>query len=165
MIRRALEVDLAAIARLNASVLELHAKNEPWAFRCPVGDREALAWFAGILKDPAVRFWVAEDDSGSLLGYLFAREVTAEATWMRPSQHHLMLEHVVVDAAHRRCGIGHRLVSEFLAEAKRAHIPRTGLFTWSFNKDAHRFFHRFGFEAVHQRMELAMPVRTEPDAR
>ena len=156
MIRPALEADIAAIVRLNADVLALHTENAPWAYHCPKTDAEPVAWFSAILKEPATRFWVEVDEGNVVRGYLFAKEIISEATWMRPAQHYLMLEHIVVSPDHRRCGLGHGLLTEFLAEAKRLGVERIGLFTWSFNRGAQLFFQRYGFKAVLQRMEKSV---------
>jgi hypothetical protein len=91
MIRPALEADIAAIVRLNADVLALHTENAPWAYHCPKTDAEPVAWFSAILKEPATRFWVEVDEGDVVRGYLFAKEIISEATWMRPAQHYLML--------------------------------------------------------------------------
>jgi hypothetical protein len=60
-IRQATEADLSALVRLNSTVQELHARNEPAAFKLPSHDSAGKELFQKLLNEPDHCVLVAED--------------------------------------------------------------------------------------------------------
>jgi ribosomal protein S18 acetylase RimI-like enzyme len=63
------------------------------------------------------------------------------------------LYHLAVAPAHRRNGLGTKLVRRCVAELKRAGIPRCNVFFYVKNKRGERFWRKLGWE---KRSELCM---------
>jgi ribosomal protein S18 acetylase RimI-like enzyme len=150
-IRRATEADLSALVRLNSIVQELHARNEPAAFKFPSDDSASKKLFQTLLNEPEHCVLVVEQGQ-AVVGYLFAREVKKDGDWLSPAQRHFMLENIGVDPAFRRQGFGRALIGAFFAEAKARGILRTEVVHWSFNENASRFFRKQGFAPMYVRM-------------
>lgn len=150
-IRRATEADLPTLVRLNAMVQELHAGNEPTAFKRPSLDPTSRAMFQKHLTELGTCILAAEADQG-VAGHLFAQETKKDADWLRPAQRYWMPEHIAVDPAFRRQGIAHALMAGYFDEAKTRGISRAELVYWDFNEAAGRFFHELGFVPMHLRM-------------
>ena len=152
VLRAATEADVSDLVRLNASVQEMHARHVPTHIKMPSADPGCAEFFRKILADPTACLIVAVEES-SIAGNFFAKEVKQEESWIRPALRTFMLEHIAVDPALRRKGIGHALISRFFDEARSRGIGRLGLCCWAFNEDGRRFFRRHGFTEVHTRWE------------
>jgi len=63
---------------------------------------------------------------------------------------------LVVSKAHRRQGIGRRLVADAVRIAKAAGCDTVELTTGLMREDAHRFYRALGFEATSLRMTLTL---------
>jgi GNAT superfamily N-acetyltransferase len=152
VLRPATEADLPSLVRLASIVQEMHAHHAPAHIKMPSADPGCAELLRKMLTDPAACIIVAEEGQ-SVIGNFFAKEVKQEESWIRPELRTFMLEHIVVDPAVRRKGIGRRLIEQFFDEAKTRGIGQVGLCCWSFNEAANRFFRRHGFAELHVRME------------
>ena len=152
VLRAATEADLPDLVRLNAYVLDLHARHEPGHFKPSSDDPGPADMFRKLLADAAACLVVAEEGE-AVVGSFYAQDVAREESWIRPASRTFMLEHLVVDPAFRRKGIGQALINRFFDEARTRGIFRVGLFCWNFNEDGRRFFRRHGFAELHARYE------------
>ena len=152
VLRRATEADVPDLVRLNVGVQEMHARHAPDHIKMPSGDPGCAEMFRQMVVDPTACLVVAQEGQ-AVVGYFFAKEVKQEESWIRPALRTFMLEHFVVDPAHRRKGIGQALISRFFDEARGRGIARVGLCCWAFNEEGRRFFRRHGFEEIHARWD------------
>jgi len=154
-LRPATASDLPALVRLSSSVQELHARSVPAHIRMPTSDPGCAGLFRKALAEPTACLVVAEK-AELVVGSFCAQEMTREENWLRPALRIFTLEHIVVDPAFRRQGIGDALIKRFLAEARSRRIDRADLVCWNFNEEANQFFRRHGFREVHARYERAV---------
>lgn len=159
MIRTAVVSDLGGIARLNRFVHELHAQNVPSRFKHPKGTDEFLSWFTPVLHEHD-SFVIVADVSDVVVGYLYAKEVKKEESWIRPHSNFFMLHHIAVAPKFQKGGIGSQLLDALFEEGERRGIPKVELDVWTFNENAKRFFTRFGFTAFNQRMDVTINQRS-----
>ena len=152
LLRPAIEADLPALVRLNSSTQELHAQHVATHFKMPSADPGCAELLRKTLADPKACVVVAEEGQ-AVVGYFFAQEVAREESWIRPALRHFVLEHIAVDFAWRRKGIGQTLIERFFEESKSRGIGQVGLYCWRFNENANRFFGRNGLTELYVRME------------
>jgi ribosomal protein S18 acetylase RimI-like enzyme len=143
-VRRATPLDLPAIGRLGALLIEEHHAYDPKRFLAArVRTPADYAGYLGTqLEDPDVAVLVAED-VGAIVGYAYAANEGYD--WMALRGPAGVLHDVVVDPAHRGRGIGRQLVEATLAYLKARGAPRVLLFTAEQNEAAHRLFAKTGF--------------------
>ncbi|HET8628827.1 MAG TPA: GNAT family N-acetyltransferase [Thermomicrobiales bacterium] len=152
-IRRATADDAAVVALLNRHVQALHAAAWPAIFKPPAdGDGRAAA-FAALLADPDAAIFIAEV-GGAPAGYVYARVERRPDNPFSYAGETLFVEHISVEPAYQRRGLGERLLGEAVALAREAGIPRVALAVWSFNDRARRFFAAQGFTAWQERLYL-----------
>jgi ribosomal protein S18 acetylase RimI-like enzyme len=157
-IRRATADDAAVVARLNRHVQGLHAAAWPAIFKPPADDDGRAAAFAALLADPDTAIFIAEV-GGEPAGYVYARVERRPDNPFGYAGEALFVEHLSVEPAHQRRGIGERLLGEVVALARAASIPRVALAVWSFNDRARRFFAAQGFAAWQERLYLEVASR------
>jgi GNAT superfamily N-acetyltransferase len=144
--RRARVSDLMALVRM----LSVDAIRERAEVVGETLDPAYLAAFAEIDRDPNQQLLVAELD-GRVVG-------TLQLTFIR----HLMyqggliaqIEAVRVDESLRGLGIGAKLMTHAIDEARRRGAVRVQLTTNKQREAAHRFYRRLGFVASHEGMKL-----------
>jgi ribosomal protein S18 acetylase RimI-like enzyme len=143
-IRRAEEADLPTVGKLGAMLVRAHFAFDQQRFMAPGANlEEGYAWFLGTqMKEPDVVIFVAEQDR-AIVGYVYAG--MEPRNWKELREAAGFIHDVVVDAAHRRSGIGAALV-EAASEWLRHHgAPRIMLWTAEQNSSAQRLFLRLGF--------------------
>ena len=71
-IRQAITTDSLLLSSLCVDVQSLHAKHHPDFFKTPTSDDFAASFFDGMLADPAVSIFIAEEN-GQALGYILCK--------------------------------------------------------------------------------------------
>lgn len=143
-IRPATRADVPALGRLGALLVRVHHDFDPRRFlEATPGTEEGYGRFLGTqLADPDVVLLVAAR-GGEVLGYAFGGvEGTDYMSLRGPAG---VLHDIVVDPAHRSCGIGARLLAAALEALEARGVPRVVLSTAERNAAAQRLFARAGF--------------------
>lgn len=143
-IRPAAPPDLPAMAALAARLVHEHHASDPLRFMLPEDvERGYLHWFGREQKSPAVVMRVADDDSGAVVGYAYARVEPRD--WNALLDTCGALHDIYVDAAARRGGVGEALLRATLDGLLALGAPRCVLHTMWGNAAAQRLFERVGF--------------------
>jgi len=143
-IRAAKPADTAAIGRLGALLVRLHHDLDPQRFIAATSRTEsAYGSFLGTqLADPNIVILAAERN-GEVIGYSYAGVEGTDYMALRGPAG--ALYDIVVDPAHRRHGVGRKLLDATLAALKARGAPRVVLSTAERNESAQRLFARAGF--------------------
>ena len=144
IVRRAGVDDIGGLARSSAALFA-----EDGAARDPLRNRDWPAqhgeqWCADLLKDDNALVLVAEAGE-DVVGHLIGSFSGASAMWTG-SRAELVSMHV--DAAHRGCGAGGRLVEDFRTWAQECGAVRLQVSAYIANQGAVRFYNRHGFAAL-----------------
>ena len=151
MIRQAERRDVSALVELNAHVHQPHVDAHPDIFRT-TDDRSGVEdYFTSLLSDSSQHVLIAELD-GSPVGYLVAEVQRRPARTFAQQHDRLYVHQVSVDARFRRRGVGSALLTEVMRIARTESIGDVALDTWTFNRDAQRFFEAMGFSVYNVRM-------------
>jgi ribosomal protein S18 acetylase RimI-like enzyme len=143
-IRAAKPSDSPALGRLGALLVRTHHDFDPKRFIAATPRTEsAYGSFLGTqLDEPNIVILVAERD-GKVIGYTYAGvEGTDYMSLRGPAG---AVYDIVVDPAHRRQGVGRKLLDATLEALKARGAPRVVLSTAEQNTDAQRLFARVGF--------------------
>ncbi|WP_217199956.1 GNAT family N-acetyltransferase [Streptomyces buecherae] len=108
--------------------------------------------FAAGIDDPN-RLLLVADHGGQVVGHLTAS--VAEGSAKRPARTATLVS-LYLRPAHRRGGLGARLVGQFLAWAKEAEAELAEVSAYSSNTDAISFYERNGFTS--QSVTLRTPL-------
>jgi ribosomal-protein-alanine N-acetyltransferase len=124
--------DIPAVARIERAVF----RGEAWP-------RSAFAHTAKVFaaaQPPRGRLWVAEAADGRLLGYAGIELSTlgGEADVIN----------IAIHPAHRRCGVGRRLIRMVATYCRRRGTTLLWLRVRASNRGARAFYRRVGFETV-----------------
>ena len=143
-IRGAASADIPAIGRLGALLVRTHHDLDPERFIAATpGTEKGYGSFLGTqLDEPNVIILVAERD-GEVVGYTYAGvEGTDYMSLRGPAG---VLYDIVVDAVHRKHGVGRMLLDATIDALKAKGAPRVVLSTAERNIPAQRLFDRSGF--------------------
>lgn len=125
-LRPATPADARAIA-----ALERQAFSDPWSAES-IHESIQMPWmFTHVAEAPA----------GTVVGYVFCREIAGESE----------LLNLAVDTGHRRGGVGRQLLAEALAWAERRGTRETFLEVRASNAAAIALYEAAGFRAVGRR--------------
>jgi len=143
-IRAAKPADTAAIGRLGALLVRLHHDLDPQRFIAATSRTEsAYGSFLGTqLAEPNIVILVAERN-GEVIGCSYAGVEGTDYMALRGPAG--AVYDIVVDPAHRRHGVGRKLLDATLAALKARGAPRVVLSTAERNESAQRLFARAGF--------------------
>jgi ribosomal protein S18 acetylase RimI-like enzyme len=143
-IRGAAPADVPAIGRLGALLVRVHHDLDPQRFIAAGPDTEKrYGWFLGTqLEEPNVIILVAEQD-GEVIGYTYSGVEGNDYMALRGPAG--VVYDIVVDPAHRKQGVGQRLLAATVDALKARGSPRVVLSTAERNASAQRLFDRAGF--------------------
>ncbi|MCL6283207.1 GNAT family N-acetyltransferase [Ruegeria sp. 2012CJ41-6] len=102
-------------------VHDLHVTHMPARYRPITKDQDAVDWLADWLSQDEVHAFGAEL-KGDLVGYAILEIEHTPATVLKHARSRAMLQHVCVDAGHRRRG-----VAKALFGAAQAHLAPLGI--------------------------------------
>jgi GNAT superfamily N-acetyltransferase len=146
--------DAPAVARLGASVQQMHNEERPDWFK-PVDDGAAVELYRELLMDPAVTVYLAEDEDA--VGFVVVKVHQRPDSPLGWGQTLLEVDQIGVPRAARRRGVGHELMHAVRERADQVSAKRIILTTWEFNVDAHRFFEAEGIALEMRRMSMPWP--------
>ena len=149
-IRTAAKQDALLLSRLNVHVQRLHAEAYPNIFRYPEQDDFALSFFEMVLSDPAIHIYIAEDPQP--VGYVICRVAHGTGNAFMFARSYLYIDQISVEPDYHGKGIGKALMERADQLAEEHALPMVSLNSWSFNQDAHAFFHSQGYEIYNVRM-------------
>jgi ribosomal protein S18 acetylase RimI-like enzyme len=155
-VRRALEADLPAIARLGDEVNTLHQQVYPEVFAAP-GNLDAHVVYWRAQMDEGYRFWLAEpampgDAPAPVVGFASARVSDEPASALLQALRPCRVGTVGVTAAWRGRGVGRLLMAQLIEYAAAEQATEIRLNVFSFNRDAIAFYEHLGFETRTQVM-------------
>ena len=158
-VRQATNADLPSLGRLGALLVQQHHDFDGRRFLAPTGRTpDHYAEFLGSqLDDPDVLVLVAEQD-GRVIGYTFSAMEGYDYTSLRGPA--ALLHDVLVEPAHRRRGVGRRLLDETLSMLRAKGARQIVLSTADRNESAQKLFTRMGFRRtmIEMTRELDEPV-------
>jgi GNAT superfamily N-acetyltransferase len=116
------------------------ATTDPSAYEFDA-ERAADVW-REIESQPGRTLLVA-DDAGRVVGTL---DLVVVPNLTHDARPWAIVENIVVDAGHRRCGIGHALLNDALVRARGAGCYKVQLLSRRERTEAHEFYGALGFE-------------------
>ncbi len=142
-IRTAEITDLDALLVLSEQIGKLHFENAPFTFKQPSAADKPF-WLS-LLNDESTLFLLAE--SGSLVvGFLTAIITVNDTVPFIVSCPICRIGTLVVDEAHRACGIGTQLMDACVQWAKSQGAAQIRLEVMAFNQSAQKFYQQLGFQ-------------------
>jgi ribosomal protein S18 acetylase RimI-like enzyme len=143
-LRSAQPSDEHALGRLGAMLVAEHHDFDPKRFIAPVPELPSRygKFLVGQLERPEMVVLVAEQDGG-MVGYAFAGLEGNDYMALRGPAG--VIYDLIVDPAHRRQGIGGRLLDAAIAAVEALGAPRVVLFSAEKNAVAHAMFEHSGF--------------------
>ena len=156
-IRPATAADIPALGRLGALLVKVHHDFDPRRFIAPTPrtERGYAGFLAGQLgeKDALV---LAADVDGVVAGYTYSGVEGGD--WLTLRGPAGVIYDLMVDPAHRRQGLGRRLLEETVAALERRGAPQVMLSTAAPNAAAQKLFASAGFRAT--MIEMTREVRS-----
>jgi ribosomal protein S18 acetylase RimI-like enzyme len=143
-IRPAVPTDLKVIGRLGALLVRVHHDFDPDRFLAATPQTEDGygSFLDTQLAKPNILLFVAER-GGEVVGYTYSGVEGTDYMALRGPAG--VLYDIVVEPAHRECGIGRTLLDATLAALQAKGAPRVVLSTAERNASAQRLFARAGF--------------------
>lgn len=141
-IRPASRQDLPALGALRAQVHALHARLLPDFFQ-PEDDRRAM-----ILERDAWAEILVACAGVEVRGYIVVKIVDTPWDPAMTPRRRAHVEVLVVDEAHRREGIGARLMNEAARWARGRGASEVVLTVWTDNHEAEGFYRSLGYEPI-----------------
>jgi ribosomal protein S18 acetylase RimI-like enzyme len=149
-IRRAVPQDSLLLSSLCMDVQRLHAENHPDLFKMPQSDDFAVPFFDEILAGPYNVVFLAEEN-GQGLGYVLCKMMERPETPFTFATRYLLVDQISVRPAVQGQGVGKALMEQVVSLSKELNMPRIQLDSWGFNREAHAFFERIGFQKFNHR--------------
>lgn len=125
-------------------VQSIHAAAHPEIFVATLDAAATAKFFHEVLSNEHNLVLVAII-SDTVAGYLWCEERSAPASVYRHATRTGYINHISVDPAYRRNGLGRALVEQAFAELKVRGANRIGVDHWAFNDTARSFFDSLGF--------------------
>lgn len=135
--------DYPAVVVLELEVQAIHVEGAP-RVHIPFGVT-SLESYREILADPANAVVLAIQD-GEVVGYVHYELIDRPQGEWTYAQRVVHVHSLTIKQEHRRRGYGERLmdyVNDAARDLKATHVT---LEVWAFNKPAHTFYERLGFE-------------------
>lgn len=144
-IRKAISSDALLLSSLCVDVQSLHAKHHPDFFKMPPSEDFAASFFDGMLAEPAISIFLAEEN-GQALGYVLCKLIEQPENPFTFAMRYLLVDQISVRPAEQGKGVGKMLIEQVEVWAKELNIQKMQLNSWDFNIGAHEFFKKMGFE-------------------
>ncbi|MBP5214952.1 MAG: GNAT family N-acetyltransferase [Alphaproteobacteria bacterium] len=148
-IRKFIPEDLPQVLEICREVRDYHIEILNGYFK-PQDDNSEKIPFLKSLEDEKYIALVAEEN-GAVIGYLSAEK--REAPYLVESR----LAHIAnfgVKKAFQSRGVGRKLMDTFYGICQQAGIDEIRLGVFNKNKQAYRFYQKYGFEEFEQRMHV-----------
>ena len=154
-IRNAVQADNMKIRPLQDQIARLHHEGKPNLFKLEPRYHSEEA-FAKMLADPERFIFIAEDETGRVVGYAFAfvMHVRNHPTYIDFDRFYI--DDICVAEDSRRMGIGRRLFEICRKAADETDCAVLDLGVFGFNKDAIAFYEACGMTEQQRRMEIIL---------
>jgi len=158
-IRAALREDLAALRDLWRQLDALHARLQPGYFQRSLTPRsndeleQALTSWGRTIR-------VAEAD-GEVVGAVSVTLVDTPDDPNKTPRRRALVEDLVVDAAHRLCGVGRALMETAKEWCRKRGAEQIVLTVWAGNEAAEAFYRSLGYGRVSQVLGLELDASGE----
>jgi ribosomal protein S18 acetylase RimI-like enzyme len=146
--------DRDTFIELNRAVQDLHAAAHPEIFKPSSEVVLPSSWFADLVEQNTVWVWLARDEHGRGVGYLYAEHKERPESVFQRAMHVLYIHHIAVRPDARGRGIGTALMQHARVVANKRGIRRIELDVWSFNLHARRLFAALGFHVFNEKLAL-----------
>ena len=137
--------DIGTLVGLVEPVQALHAEAHPDLFVYPIEPSEICSFFAVHVGQPDEYFPIAMR-ADQPLGFLWCRVRDRPKNALKKNTKFLFVDQISVLPQARGCGVGNVLMQFVKDLSKTLDVHEIRLDSWSFNKEAHQFFSRMGFE-------------------
>jgi len=148
--RPATSLDARLLSTLSTDVQRLHAEHYPDLFKISQSEDYAISFFEGLLVDPNVHIFIAEENSVAT-GYIVCILIERPENQFRFATRYLHVDQISVRPEAQRKGTGAALIQQAELLAKELNVQRIHLDSWGFNVGAHAFFEKMGFEKFNHR--------------
>jgi ribosomal protein S18 acetylase RimI-like enzyme len=144
VIRPATRLDLPALGRLGALLVQEHHQFDPRRFIAATEGTEAgyASWLGSQLEEPSVIMLVG-DRNGKVVGFAYGAVEGPDYMSLRGPAG--VLYDIIVDPDHRREGVGRSLLHAIIEDMYGLGAPRVVLSTATQNLAAQRLFENAGF--------------------
>lgn len=150
-IRRAKEVDIQAISKLLAQVLNIHHEGRPDLFK-PNAVKYTPEELEKLIKDDSKPIFVAED-ADKILGYAFCVIIRHLNDNILTDIKTLYIDDLCVDENARGKHVGKALYNYVMEYAKETGCYNLTLNVWELNSDARGFYEACGLSVQKTGME------------
>ena len=144
-IRSATPLDVSLLSRLSMDVQRFHAEHHPGIFKMPEQEDYAVSFFEEKLADPAVHVFLVEEN-GDAVGYILCKLIERPETPFTFAARTLLIDQISVRSEARGQGVGALLMRQAEVLAEDLNVERIHLDSWDFNRNAHAFFERMGYQ-------------------
>lgn len=143
--RKAQDSDIARLAELLLQVNDVHARQRPDLF-VTGGRKYTDDELKEIIKNDETPVFVADDDSGKVLGYAFCMFVNHSKGHALRDIKTLYIDDICVDSAARGKKIGTQLYNHVVEYARSAGCHNVTLNVWTCNPGAMAFYEKMGLK-------------------
>lgn len=154
-IRRAVEQDMPGINSLLYQVLMVHHNGRPDLFKAG-GKKYTDEELKEILKDDDRPVFVAADDEGNVLGYVFCVFQQHLDSQILTDIRTLYIDDLCVDENLRGQHIGKKLYEYVLSFARQHQCYNVTLNVWACNESAAKFYEKCGLKPQKTGMEVIL---------
>lgn len=154
-IRRAVEQDMPGINSLLYQVLMVHHNGRPDLFKAG-GKKYTDEELKEILKDDDRPVFVAADDEGNVLGYVFCVFQQPLDSQILTDIRTLYIDDLCVDENLRGQHIGKKLYEYVLSFARQHQCYNVTLNVWACNESAAKFYEKCGLKPQKTGMEVIL---------
>lgn len=144
-----------AIARLTASIQQLHSRALPDLFRPPHEELFPLEKLSALLKDSNNIVAVAEVED-EIIGHVYGEAIRRAQSEFRHAETTIYIHQIGVREDSRSLGIGTALLGFIDERATAIGASAIGLDHWIFNTSAREFFEKRGFVPSQVKMRKAL---------
>ena len=155
-IRRAERRDLQAVGEMGAMLMETHYAFDAQRFLAPRDDaaRGYASFLGSVLRDPDAAVFVAENESGDVVGYVYV--ALEPLSWKELRGPAGFIHDVLVREEARGGGVAMKLLAAAMDWLREREAPRVILWTAAPNVAAQRLFRRLGFRDTMLEMTLEL---------
>lgn len=137
-------LDSLLLSSLSVDVQRMHAEQHPAVFKVPDNPEFAVSFFDGMLADPSVTIFIAEENAEAA-GCIVCKLIERPETLFAFAARILLIDQISVRPDMRGRGIGVELMRQAEKLAAELQVQRIVLDSWDFNVNAHGFFESLGF--------------------
>lgn len=156
VVRAAVEDDFDQLCALFEELDENHRQVRPDLFRAPPGPQRERSFVSSFIAGPDSTIFVAQAESGRLIGLLTIAVRVAPASAVRHERRFAEIDNLVVRGDARRRGVAHALVEASAAWSSARGVITLELTVHEFNRGARAFYEAGGFATTLRHMARAI---------